>query len=54
MITSEHIRCENFPCADMRHESYHVPGIDLQPEAVSIVLISECAPEKPGISGGLT
>jgi hypothetical protein len=44
MRTSDHIHCEFFPCADVRHEGYLVPGIDLDPEAISIVLISEAAP----------
>jgi uracil-DNA glycosylase len=38
------VGCKAFPCQDVRHESYSVPGIDLDPEAISIVLISEAAP----------
>jgi hypothetical protein len=44
MRPSDHIRCIDFPCADVRHEGYLIPGIDLDPENVSIVLISEAAP----------
>ena len=44
MHPSDHIHCANFPCTDVRHEKYIVPGIDLDPEKVSIVLVSEAAP----------
>ena len=47
MRVSEYVGCEGFPCADVRHECYLVPGIDLQPEKVSIVMISEAAPADP-------
>ncbi len=41
------VRCETFPCSDVRHESYRIPGIELAPEDVSIVLISESAAVRP-------
>jgi uracil-DNA glycosylase len=37
----------DFPCADVRHEGYIVPCIDLNPRNMSIVLISEAAPPDP-------
>jgi uracil-DNA glycosylase len=40
--------CKDFPCADVRHECYILPTIDLDPRDVSIVLISEAAPADPG------
>jgi len=40
----EQIRCKDFPCADVRHECYLVPGVELNPDDISIVLISEAAP----------
>ncbi len=46
MRVSQCIACAGFPCADVRHECYIVPGIDLKPAAVSAVLISEAAPER--------
>lgn len=48
MRVSEIVRCKTFPCADVRHERYVVPDIDVQPENVSIVLISEAAPADLG------
>jgi uracil-DNA glycosylase len=46
MRTTEHIRCTDFPCQGVNHDHYLVPGIDLDPEQVSIVMISEAAPEQ--------
>ncbi len=45
MKVSECIGCQRFPCADVRRESYVIPDVDLMPDKVSIVLISESAPE---------
>jgi uracil-DNA glycosylase len=47
MIINQLISCKTFPCLDVDHAAYQVPAIDLQPERVSIVLISEAAPANP-------
>ncbi len=44
MRTNQCIGCKAFPCTDVRHEGYVVPDIDLDPERISIALISEAAP----------
>ncbi len=44
MQVCQHLRCEHFPCSDVRHECYVVPGVDVQPDRISIILISEAAP----------
>jgi uracil-DNA glycosylase len=44
MRVSECVRCEAFPCVDVRHECYTVPEIDINRDSVSILLISEAAP----------
>lgn len=44
MRVSECVECKDFPCADVKHECYVLPNIDINPEDVSIVLISEAAP----------
>lgn len=41
------IGCKTFPCTDVNHAGYAVPGIDLDPARVSIILISEAAPADP-------
>jgi uracil-DNA glycosylase len=48
MRVSEHVRCSTFPCADVRHEGYLVPDVDVAPEQIRIVLISEAAPQDRG------
>jgi hypothetical protein len=47
MRTSDCIACKTFPCSDVRHECYIVPGIEIDPGRVSVVLISESAPADP-------
>jgi uracil-DNA glycosylase len=44
MKVSASVACEQFPCADVQHEGYVVPGIEVEPGDVSIILISEAAP----------
>jgi len=48
MRINECIHCSTFPCIDVKHEAYIVPDIEIQPDQVSLVLISEAAPENPG------
>ena len=47
MRVSECVGCQAFPCADVRHECYLVPEITIDPENVSIILVSEAAPPDP-------
>ncbi|KKG09590.1 uracil-DNA glycosylase family protein [Methanosarcina sp. 2.H.A.1B.4] len=47
MQMSKCVGCREFPCADVKHENYIIPDIDLNPEDISIVLISEAASENP-------
>jgi uracil-DNA glycosylase len=41
------IQCADFPCLDTRRASYLVPDADINPVKVSVMLISEAAPENP-------
>jgi uracil-DNA glycosylase len=47
MRISECVGCKAFPCADVKHESYVIPSVELDPERISILLISEAAPADP-------
>ncbi len=47
MIVSEYIKCLGFPCTDVKHENYVVPGIDVKTDNVSIIMISEAASADP-------
>jgi hypothetical protein len=38
------VECRGFPCLDVNHSAYIVPNIEIVPEKVSIVVISEAAP----------
>jgi hypothetical protein len=41
------VQCRNFPCTDIRRSSYHVPGLEIDPLKVAILLISESSPQDP-------
>ena len=47
MQVSKCVGSEEFPCVDVRHECYIMPGIDVKPDEISIVLISEATPANP-------
>ena len=47
MRVCDKVACREFPCDGVRQECYTVPGIDVNPDAVSIMLISEAAPVDP-------
>jgi hypothetical protein len=44
MRVGECVACATFPCADVRHDCYLIPAVDVQPQNVSMVMISEAAP----------
>ena len=44
MRVSECVACRDFPCADVLHKNYSVPGVEINPQYISIMLISEAAP----------
>ncbi len=48
MRTDQCVGCTAFPCADVVHGSYVVPSIEIVPESISMVMISEAAPADPG------
>lgn len=45
MHVDKYVSCEKFPCTDVKHECYIVPDVELNPDEVSVVMISEAAPE---------
>ena len=47
MRLNTHVKCETFPCSDVKHDCYVVPGIKLNPEAIRIIMVSEAAPAAP-------
>ena len=47
MQVSKYLGCEQFPCDDVRHECFIIPDIEVNPDKVSIVMVSEAAPVDP-------
>ncbi len=47
MKVDQFIRCRDFPCTDTNRSSYLVPGMELDPARVRILLISEASPVDP-------
>jgi uracil-DNA glycosylase len=45
MRVSQCVGCRAFPCVDVKHQCYVVPSVSLKPETISIVMVSEAAPE---------
>jgi uracil-DNA glycosylase len=48
MRVSKCVGCVELPCADVNHERYIVPDVEVKPESISIILISEAAPADAG------
>jgi uracil-DNA glycosylase len=44
MKTSDYVKCVDFPCADINAARYTVPGIEVDPAQVKILMISEAPP----------
>ncbi|MDF1515054.1 MAG: uracil-DNA glycosylase [Anaerolineae bacterium] len=44
MQVNKQVKCDKFPCMDVKHECYIVPHIQVQPNDISMMLISEAAP----------
>jgi hypothetical protein len=47
MRVSSSVGCRAFPCEDVRPECYQIPGVELDPTQVTLVMVSEAAPPDP-------
>jgi hypothetical protein len=45
MRINKYVSCADFPCQDVKHSSYAVPDVELDPGKISLVMISEAAPQ---------
>ena len=45
MRVSKCVGCDTFPCVDVRHDRYILPEIEIIPEKVTLILVSEAAPD---------
>ncbi|WP_440948384.1 uracil-DNA glycosylase family protein [Methanosarcina sp. T3] len=43
----EYVKCKAFPCPDINTGGYLVPAVEVDPEKVKVVMISEAPPENP-------
>ena len=46
MKTSDVVQCEAFPCVDVDHGRYVMPDVELDPDQITIVMVSEAAPAR--------
>lgn len=44
MRVNEIVRCSQFPCEEIRHECYAVPEIEIDPNDVTLIMLSEASP----------
>ena len=47
MLVNELIGCQTFPCQDVNKECYLVPTVEINPDSVTIIMISEASPADP-------
>jgi uracil-DNA glycosylase len=47
MRVSDHVRCEGFPCGDVRHDRHAIPSLGVDPATVTVVLVSEATAADP-------
>jgi uracil-DNA glycosylase len=47
MRVSRCVGCKDFPCLDVKKECYVVPDVDVNPDGVRLLMISETAPQDP-------
>lgn len=48
MSPSDSVKCRDFPCGDVRIDCHAVPAVEVEPDRIRVVLISEAAPADPG------
>jgi len=47
MHISKFVECNEFPCGDVMHECYIIPELKVNPDKISMLMISEAAPADP-------
>jgi uracil-DNA glycosylase len=47
MRVNQCVGCHEFPCADVKHELYVIPDIDMKPSKIRVAMISEAPPSNP-------
>jgi uracil-DNA glycosylase len=47
MLVSEFVKCTQFPCLDVNKDCYIVPNVEIGPDKIKTVMISEAPPQNP-------
>jgi hypothetical protein len=47
MRIDSHVICTTFPCTDVNQDVYQIPQIDLDPQSIRVMVISEAVPPNP-------
>ena len=47
MNISKFVKCINFPCLDVNKDCYLVPNIEIEPDKIKTIMISEAPPKDP-------
>ena len=47
MRVSQYVECKEFTCADVKHEGYVIQDLEVNPDEISMLMISEAAPADP-------
>ena len=45
MLPSNCVKCSDFPCQDVNKSAYRIPNVEIEPEKIRAVMISEAPPE---------
>lgn len=45
MRPNKYVKCPDFPCLDVNKDCYRVPNVEIEPEKIRIVMISEASPQ---------
>lgn len=48
MRPSESVKCIDFPCLDVNKDCYLIPDVDIEPDRVRMIMISEAPPRNKG------
>jgi uracil-DNA glycosylase len=47
MFVTEFVKCTQFPCLDVNKDCYIVPNVEIEPDKIKTVMISEAPPQDP-------
>jgi len=47
MLVTEFVKCIDFPCLDVNKDCYTVPNMEIEPDKINTLMISEAPPQDP-------